>query len=220
MIIYNPQCNKMLKERIIEAQKILEEIPAKSVFITGSFLFASSYKDIDLFVITRSKKEFKSKNPKARITKIPFNNLHSLFYYSASKSCVSKNILPAKKLRVTAADFWNIVNESIPIVFNEKTNFKKGIRYLVLYLEYFLTGNVLDSYKLSKKVNSFRNYRDVLGYVKSNLPHALCNKLHCGYIKRFFYTQTGVYRDTLNYESHKYLYELSHSVVKEACVHG
>ena len=60
MIIYNPSNNMILKERIDEAQKILDEIPAKSVFITGSFLFSEKYRDIDVFIITRSKKDFKN----------------------------------------------------------------------------------------------------------------------------------------------------------------
>ena len=216
MIIYNPSNKEMIKERIAEADKILNEVKARTVFITGSFLFKKEYKDIDVFIITRSKKEFKSKNPKVKITKIDFNKLHSLFYHSISKSCIAKNILPKKQLRVTAADFWNITNEAVPMIFNEKKNFRKDIRYLILYIEYFLKGEILDSYTLSQKVESFKEYKDVLNYLKSNLPSAILNKVNKGYVKRFFYTQSGFYKDSLNYESHKYLYDLSHSVIKEA----
>lgn len=208
------------KKRIAEVGKILDEIPARTVFITGSFLFSESYNDIDVFIITRSSKEFKSKNPKAKITKIPFNNLHSLFYHSISKSCISRNILPTKNLRVTAADFWNIVNEAIPMLFNHKRNFKKNIRYLVLYTEYFLNGIVLDSYGLDKKINEFKSFKEVLAYISTNIPFAILNRVHKGYIKRFFYTKAGFYKDTLSYTSHKYLYDLSHAIIKEASAYG
>jgi hypothetical protein len=36
------------------------------------------------------------------------------------------------------------------------------------------------------------------------------------YLKRYFYTMAGFYKDMLNYESHKYLYSLTHEIIKEA----
>jgi hypothetical protein len=220
MIIYNPFNTEMLKERMAEAERILDEIPAKTVFITGSFLFKESYKDIDVFVVTRSHKEIKSKNKKVKITKIPFNNLHSLFYHSISKSCISKDMLPTKKLRVTVADYWGIVNEAIPMIFNEKKDFRKDIRYLVLYTEYLLNGTILDSHGLTKRVDEFKDYGSVLAYAKKNIPAAITKHLCNNYIKRFFYTQSGFYKDTLGYESHKYLYDISHTIIKEASING
>jgi hypothetical protein len=219
MIIYNPNNIKIMKERLIEAENILNEIPARSVFISGSFLFKKGYEDIDVFVITRSSKKFKTKNKKVKITKIAFNSLHSLFYHSVSKSCVSKNILPTKKLRATISDCWDVVNEAVPAVFNEK-NFKKDIRNLVLYTEYFLNGIVLDSYGLSEKVDEFSSRKQVLFYLANSLPKAILRTVGKDYVKRFFYTQAGVYKETLNYESHKYLYDLSHMIIKETCVNG
>src|SRR3989338_5183617 len=53
MIIYNPHNNIILKKRIKEAESILNNIPAKHCFITGSFLFQEKYKDIDVFVVSR-----------------------------------------------------------------------------------------------------------------------------------------------------------------------
>jgi hypothetical protein len=215
MIIYNAN-HKMLKERIKEAEDILKDISAKTVFITGSFLFKKKYKDIDLFIITRSKKEFRSKNKKVNITKIPFNNLHSLFCHSVSKSCISKNILPEKPLRVTMSDYWDIINEAVPTIYNEKRNFRKIIRYLVLYTEYFLKGEVLDTFSLTEAVNNFRDYKDVLEYIKREVPKAIAKHKNRAYLKRYFYTMAGFYKDLLNYESHKYLYDLTHEIIKEA----
>ena len=96
MMIYNPQNQKVLKERIRLAEELLSQIPAKYCFITGSFLYKEKYNDIDVFVISRSKKEFKVKNEKVKITIIDFNDLYSLFYHSVSKSCIAKNLLPQK----------------------------------------------------------------------------------------------------------------------------
>ena len=36
------------------------------------------------------------------------------------KVCIAKNILPAKQLKVTFSDYWNVINEAIPTLMNEK----------------------------------------------------------------------------------------------------
>ena len=57
MIIYNPHNQILIQERIKQAEHILQQIPAKYCFITGSFLYKEKYKDIDIFIISRTKKE-------------------------------------------------------------------------------------------------------------------------------------------------------------------
>jgi hypothetical protein len=106
------------------------------------------------------------------------------------------------------------------MIFNEKKTFQKDIRYLVLYTEYLLNGVILDSYSLTKRVDGFKDYRSVLDYIKKNVPAAITKNTCNNYIKRFFYTQSGFYKDTLGYESHKYLYDISHNIIKEASIHG
>ena len=123
MIIYNPHNETTLSERLKEAGELLAQIPAKYCFITGSFLYKEKYKDIDVFVITRSKTEITLKNKKVKITTIDFNDLYSLFYRSVSKSCIAKSILPAKQLKVTLTDYWRVINEAIPTLLNQKNKF-------------------------------------------------------------------------------------------------
>ena len=82
MIIYNPDNEKIIAQRLKQAEDILNKIPAKYCFISGSFLYKENYKDIDVFIISRSKKKFKSENKKTKITVIDFNDLYSLFYHS------------------------------------------------------------------------------------------------------------------------------------------
>ena len=50
---------EVAEEREKKAEKILNSLPYRYCFIAGSFLFKEKYKDIDVFVITRSKKEVK-----------------------------------------------------------------------------------------------------------------------------------------------------------------
>ncbi|MBI2129466.1 hypothetical protein HYU07_04455 [Candidatus Woesearchaeota archaeon] len=216
MIIYNPSDEAMIAGRMEEAQKILNSIPLKYCFISGSFLFKEKYGDIDLFVISRAKKEIKPVNKKINVIRIDFNDLYSLFYHSVSKSCIAKNILPKKPLKATIADYWNVVNEAVPTILNEKNKYHKNIRFLVLYTEYFKNNQILDGYELMKKIEKFRNFREILNYISEEAPLIIDKYLTKGYIKRYFYTQAGYYKDSLDYESQKYLYELSHNVVKGA----
>lgn len=133
MIIYNPHDKVLDASRLKQAEAILSSIPAKHCFITGSFLHKERYNDIDVFVISRSKKEIAVKDKKVKVTVVDFNSMHSLFFHSISKSCVSKSILPRKDLKVTLADYWGVVNEAVPSLLNRKKGFEKVVRFLVLY---------------------------------------------------------------------------------------
>ncbi len=217
MIIYNPHHEKI--ERIEQAGEILDQIPAKYCFITGSFLYKEKYKDIDVFVISRMKKKLKVKNKKVKITILDFNELYSLFYHSVSKSSIAKNILPQKPLKVTLSDYWHIINESLPTLLNEKDKFHKNVRFLILYTEYFKTGNILDTFQLNQKINSFKDYKEILQYVKSEVPAIIKKNIKPSYAKRFFYTQAGYYKELRGYEAQSFLYDLTHDVTKVA-LHG
>ena len=170
MIIYNPNNTNIKRERLELAKRVSENIPSKYCFITGYFLYKENYKDIDVFVITRSKKKIQSKNNKVKITIIDFNDLHSLFYHSISKSCIAKNILPIKEFKVTISDYWSVINEAVPTVMNQKRNFQKEIRFLILYTEYLKYARIIDTYELNKRASEFKKYEDVLEYILDSAP--------------------------------------------------
>jgi len=212
MIIYNPE--KMIKERIQEANDLLSQVKAKYCFITGSFIYKEKYKDIDIFIITRSKKKITTADKKAKITIIDFNDLHSLFYHSVSKSCISKNILPKKPLKITISDYWNVINEAVPVLLNQKNKYHKDIRFLILYTEYFKTNNILDTYQLNKKIEEFKNYKEILKYIKEQAPEIIKGKIKKSYLKKFFYTQAGFYKDLIGYNAQRFLYNLTHLITQ------
>ncbi|MBI3032475.1 hypothetical protein HYY69_03300 [Candidatus Woesearchaeota archaeon] len=214
MIIYNPHNNTIMKERIIQGESILNSIPTNYCFITGSFLFQEKYKDIDVFVVSRTKKKLEIKNKKIKITIIDFNDLYSLFYHSIAKSCIAKNILPIRPLKVTLTDFWDVINEAIPTILNNQKTFQKELRFLVLYTEYFKTKNILDSYQLSKKIKQFKKTDEVLSYLKQELPNIVKTNAEPSYIKRFFYTQASNYKDLREYKAQDYLYGLVHNITR------
>jgi hypothetical protein len=209
MIVYSP--DNMILERINEAEKILAIFPYKYCFITGTFLYNEKYKDIDVFVITRSKKKIRTEK-RIKVSIIDFNELHSLFYHSISKMCVAKNVLPKKELRATVADYWSIINEAVPTLLNEKENFRKAIRPLILCTEYLENNRILNSYELRAIIHSFKNYEGVLEYIRTHAPIAIKNNAKEGYIKRYFYTQAGFHKKNIEYSGQKDLYDISHAI--------
>ena len=214
MIIYNPHDKVLDASRLKQAEAILSSIPAKHCFITGSFLHKERYNDIDVFVISRSKKEIAVKDKKVKVTVVDFNSMHSLFFHSISKSCVSKSILPRKDLKVTLADYWGVVNEAVPSLLNRKKGFEKVVRFLVLYTEYLRSGEILDTFELDKKVSSFKGYGDVLDYVRKEVP-GIVRKMSTGsYARRFFYTQAGYYKGSRDYDAQAFLLGLACEVAR------
>ncbi|MBL7148341.1 MAG: hypothetical protein ISS82_05940 [Nanoarchaeota archaeon] len=219
MIIYNPHNKKLLERRIKKVQNLIDNIPVKYCFVTGSFIYKNNYEDIDIFVITRAKRRLKIHKfhkfvNKIKINIIDFNDLYSLFYHSVSKSCVSKNILPVKPLKVTISDYWHVINEAIPTILNQKNKYHKDIRFLVLYTEFFKTGNVLDTFQLNQKINQFKDYKEILKYIQKEVPVIINENMKKSYIKRFFYTQAGFYRKLLDYKAQNFLYNLTHTITK------
>ena len=212
MIIYSPHKPDIIKQREKQIKNIFKNIPTKHCFITGSYLWKEDYNDIDLFIISR-KKDITTKNKLIKKVILDFNNLYSLFYHSISKSCISKNILPSKPAKATISDYWQVINEAIPTILNEKDKYHKNIRFLVLYTEYFKNSYILDSYELTQKIKEFKDHIHILDYVNKELPKIISNKNKKSYIKKFFYTQAGYYKESLEYDSIRFLYELSHSII-------
>ncbi|MBU0979725.1 MAG: hypothetical protein KJ709_02885 [Nanoarchaeota archaeon] len=214
MIVYNPHGSDILPERLKTAQSLLDQIPARHCFITGSFLYKQHYRDIDIFAITRSKKKIGIDNEKARIAILDFNDLHSLFYHSISKSCIAKNILPVKQLKATMADYWTVINEAIPTLLNNKDRFHKDVRFLVLYTEYLRTKEVLDTFELDRMIGTFKDYKEVIRYAEENVPAVIHKSRQKSYLKRYFYTQAGHYKDLRSYPAQNFLYGLAHSIIR------
>ncbi len=214
MFIYASQHASFLPERLRMAETILQQIPAKYCFITGSFLYNKTYKDIDVFVLSRSKKKFSHNNPKMNITIIDFNDLYSLFFHSITKSCVAKNILPQRPLKITLSDYWNVINEAVPTLLNQHDTYHKDVRFLLLYTEYFKSNVVLDTVALTEKINSFKSYKEILKYIKHEVPLSIEGKMTSSYLKRFFYTWAGTYKKLLEYDAQNFLYSLTHMMAK------
>jgi hypothetical protein len=199
MIINNVENKPFLKERINHIEKIFKKIKLKHVFISGSYLYKEKYNDIDVFIISRKKGiedlEIKGLN----IHPIDFNNLHSLFYHSITKSCISKSFLPKKDLKVTITNYWEWINETIPMAYNFPKIIKKESRSVVLYTEYLKTGKILSSKELNEECEKVKDLRKFLEYININVPFVINKHAKKSYIKRYFYNYSKFYKDNMQY---------------------
>jgi regulator of sirC expression with transglutaminase-like and TPR domain len=77
-----------------------------------------------------------------------------------------------------------------------------------------LEGRVLGSFELSCKINGFKDYKEILNFVEENVPVVVNKKIKKSYLKRFFYTQAGFYKDMKSYSSQRFLYNLTHLITR------
>ena len=70
-----------------------------------------------------------------------------------------------------------------------------------------------------KEINSFKDYNEVMEYIKRELSGIINKYAKPSYVKRFFYTQAGYYKGLTEYAAQRYLYTLTHNVVK-GIAHG
>lgn len=187
MFVYSPE--NILPERLAEAKKILQRVPYKHAFITGSFLYEEEYNDIDVFIISRTKKTFEMEGCDVHF--IDFNQASSLFFHSVTKQCVSKSVIPVKKLRVRVSDYWELLNEILTPVAGD-ANMKKEARMAILYTVYLSQGVVLDSYSL-KKYSFEKN--DLECFLFNHAPSIFQKHMSLSYLKRFFYSRTKYYEE-------------------------
>ena len=96
----------MIPERIEEAKKILKEIN-KPAFISGSFLYAETYKDIDIFVIAKKRTAHTKENK--HFTHILECDLKRPLFFSALNYSVANFPTPTIKPEIKRPDSSELI---------------------------------------------------------------------------------------------------------------
>lgn len=161
---------QMLPERIPPAQKIIRRLQQKhkgqKILLSGSFLFSPTYKDVDVFIFSKYRKEdyhFK----KIQVTFLRESALDSLFFSSLAQVSIS-NFAPAfkkefpPKLEDALKTYELLVNEIL-----NKENYQDTLRNFLLLMEYLSKGLILNPrqlYLLRKKFTRTDNLRLISRY--------------------------------------------------------
>jgi len=144
----------MIPKRVEEAKKILKEIN-KPAFISGSFLYAEKYKDIDIFIISRRRRSYhKGKKHLVGITEKDLQKPLSLSALHYSIANFSKTIHP----EIKREDFDEIVftyQWVINQIFQHED--QKELRNIVFQYHLQVQGELLDSFSLYKKTQIIKD---------------------------------------------------------------
>lgn len=156
ILIYNKE--KMIPERIEKAKKIIKKLnrkfKSKQIVISGSFLYKKHYNDIDIFVITKYKKE------DYKLGEFHINYLtstDSLFFFSLSKLCVSNNKIECELTEEPELDKYISLFQEVSNDIFSKRNFKHSLKEFLLYSGFIAGEDLPDSKDLSRKYELMLN---------------------------------------------------------------
>jgi hypothetical protein len=143
--------DEMLTGRLDKAASILAELEKKhrnqKILISGSFLFNSTYHDIDAFIFTKYQKEDYS-DGKIHVNFLQESALESLFFSSLAQISVANfqyrlNTSFDLSIDMLLHDYELLVNSIL-----NKEDPKKELRNLLLRCEYLSRGIILNPHKL------------------------------------------------------------------------
>lgn len=150
----------MLPERIEKSKEILNNIK-ENAFISGSFLFKKNYNDIDIFIISKKRKQF-SKG-KFHYNFITEKDLDKPMIASAALYCISNFEMPIIKverkrygMENTLMAYQIALSEHI-----EKEGFKT-LKNLIMEYNIVVKNKILDSYELHKKYQNISKSSDFI----------------------------------------------------------
>jgi hypothetical protein len=170
----------MIPERVAKAKEILTKINKEKAFISGTFLFAQDYNDIDIYVISNKRKQFHqpvemlngtagNKEVEDREIEHQEKELHFIYiteddlkkpiFNSASQYCVA-NFLVETPMPIIKRPTYNDLVMTYEGAINEMLNHEndvseeqKEVRALIFYHNLLIKNTVFDSFTLYKKFN-------------------------------------------------------------------
>lgn len=137
---------EMIPERIEEAKHILKELHKEKAFISGSFLYAKEYNDIDIFIVGNRRKQYRE--GKKNFILITEKDLTLPIFYSCSQYCVANFTIPELK-PVIKRDEMDEFLLSYQLAINEilDNDEQKTTRYIVFLYYMNIKGFIPNSYE-------------------------------------------------------------------------
>lgn len=160
----------MIPERVAKAKEILTKINKEKAFISGTFLFAQDYNDIDIYVISNKRKQFHqpvemqegtagNQEKELHFIYITEEDLKKPIFNSASQYCVANFFVETPLANIEKPDFSELVMTyeiAVTEIMNcevDKDEDQKTSRELIFEYNLQINHIVLDSYNLNKRFN-------------------------------------------------------------------
>lgn len=150
---------KMKPERLARALHYLHRFSRKfknkHVFLSGSFLYAENYHDIDMFVVSKYDKDDYRDGP-VHINYLTEDVYHSLFFASISKLSVSNRKMGITEIseEVTVTTFISLYQELWNDLDQNHPGIRKTLRDFILQAAYLSKSSLPDSAELHQHIAS------------------------------------------------------------------
>lgn len=137
----------MKTTRIEQAKEILTGLGAQKAFISGTFLFAEQYNDIDVFIVGKKRKQYHKDN--LHFVCITENDLHKPIFISAAGYSVANFYIEEKKSLIQRPTF-NDLTLTYEMAVNEvlEKEDQKTMREIIFAYHMHIKRIILDSYHL------------------------------------------------------------------------
>jgi len=145
----------IIEKRVEDAKKILIDV-GKRAFVSGSFLYSELYGDIDIFVISNRRKQYRC--GKKQYICITESDLKKPMFASAFECSVAnfrKSSFEVERKISKLED--NLLAYQIAINDILDKNEPKTLRYLILEYNLIIKNKLLNSYELYNEYNTIKN---------------------------------------------------------------
>lgn len=173
----------MISKRVEEAKNILSKINEKA-FISGSFLYKENYNDIDIFILSKKRKQ--SEKEKRHYIYITEKDLKKPMLASAALYSISNFNLP--KINVPRKRYGmdnTIMAYQIAISEHMDNEGFKTLKDLIMEYYLIVKNKVLDSYELSKLYGEIENSSNAIEKINLMIKELLL----FSYSKRYLYDE-------------------------------
>ncbi len=170
--------DQMIPSRITEALKVLGRYQRKhrnkKILISGSFLYQKEYKDIDLFVLSRYSKE-DYREGEVHVNFLPYDAEKTLFFHSISKISISNFQIRTKIEENTKLNDILMGYELVILLIIQDDDFVQSLRELILRLEYYSGGIIIDSKQLKTIIGNIISSKKIIKVINKYLVAKIIN---------------------------------------------
>jgi len=174
---------EMINARIIKAKEILNGLKGKKAFISGSFLFKEKYNDIDIYVISKKRKQYHKE--KKHFIFITEEDLKKPIYISALKYSVSNFLTSDIEPIIKRPQFDDLImtyeGTIIEILDNDD---QKELRELIFEYYIQVKNKILDSFELASKFTQIKDkaVKEKINYVNKIVKEIMLNQFSYKYV--------------------------------------
>jgi hypothetical protein len=171
----------MIPQRVEKSKSLLSNLN-KNAFVSGSFLYKKNFDDIDVFVLSKKRKQY-TKN-KIHYVFITHKDLEKPMIASAMNYCVSNFELPIINVKIKKYGLENTLLAYQMSISELKEEEFKSLKNIIMEYYLLVKGVVLDSYELTMKYEEIRK-GDSIKKINSMAKDLLLKS----YSKRYLYDE-------------------------------